>query len=108
MTVEQLKKKYKELKKWSNPEEAQKKAKAIYGAIGILGVSPLKDKKYRIYNPIKKKYVDFGQFNPPMEDYTKHKDKKRRDAYRARALNIKGNWKKDPFSANNLSVFILW
>jgi hypothetical protein len=106
MTVEQLKKKYKELKKWSNPEEAQKKAKAIYGAIGILGVSPVKDKKYRIYNPIKKKYVDFGQMG--YEDFTKHKNKKRRELYLQRSLNIKGNWKKDPFSANNLSVFILW
>jgi len=108
MTVDQLKKKYKELKKWSNPKEAQRKARAIYGAMGTLTVSPVKNKKYRIYNPIKKKYVDFGQFDPPMEDHTKHKNKDRRYRYLARALNIKGNWKKDPFSPNNLSIFILW
>ena len=33
---------------------------------------------------------------------------KRRNAYRARATNIKGNWKKDKYSPNNLAINILW
>ena len=33
---------------------------------------------------------------------------KRRELYRARATNIKGNWKKNKYSANNLAINILW
>ena len=33
---------------------------------------------------------------------------KRRDAYRARATNIKGNWKANKYSPNNLAINILW
>jgi DNA adenine methylase len=33
---------------------------------------------------------------------------KRRDAYRARATNIKGNWKKNKYSPNNMAINILW
>ena len=33
---------------------------------------------------------------------------KRRMAYRARATKIKGNWKKDKYSPNNLAINILW
>ena len=33
---------------------------------------------------------------------------KRRKAYRARATKIKGEWKKDKNSPNNLAINILW
>jgi DNA adenine methylase len=33
---------------------------------------------------------------------------KRRELYRARATKIKGNWKKNKYSANNLAINILW
>ena len=33
---------------------------------------------------------------------------KRRELYRKRATNIKGNWKKNKYSANNLAINILW
>jgi DNA adenine methylase len=40
---------------------------------------------------------------------TKNKDAdKHRDAYRARATNIKGDWEKDKYSPNNLAINILW
>ncbi len=35
------------------------------------------------------KAVHFGQCNPPMEDYTKHNDLNRRNAYLLRATKIK-------------------
>ena len=42
------------------------------------------------------------------EDYTKHKDDDRRQRYLARATKIKGDWKEDKYSPNNLSIHILW
>ena len=52
------------------------------------------------------KWIHFGQMG--FQDYTKHKDKIRRKNYRLRASNIKGNWITDPYSPNNLSLFLLW
>jgi hypothetical protein len=42
------------------------------------------------------------------EDYTKHKDPVRRQAYLKRATKIKGDWKDNKYSPNNLSINILW
>ena len=33
---------------------------------------------------------------------------KKREAYRSRATRIKGSWKSDPTSPNNLAIHILW
>jgi DNA adenine methylase len=62
--------------------------------------------------------VHYG--NPDYNDYIiyswlEHKGEvekgtadKRRELYRARATNIKGNWKKNKYSPNNLAINILW
>ena len=50
--------------------------------------------------------VHFGDIN--YFDYTKHKDKERREAYLKRASNIKGNWMFDRYSPNSLSLHLLW
>jgi hypothetical protein len=42
------------------------------------------------------------------EDFTKHKDEKRRENYLKRTANIRGKWKDDPYSKNNLSRCLLW
>lgn len=42
------------------------------------------------------------------EDYTKHNDPERRLRYLARATKIKGDWKNNPYSPNNLSIRLLW
>jgi hypothetical protein len=42
------------------------------------------------------------------EDFTKHKDENRRRNYLKRASNIKGNWKDNPYSKNNLAIHLLW
>lgn len=98
--------KYKELLKYSDPEKVYKKLKAIYGKNMVLMLSPKKEKKYRIYDYFKNRWVDFGQMS--YEDFTRHKNEERRYRYLKRSLNIKGKWKEDPFSANNLSIFGLW
>lgn len=96
------------LYEYSNPIEAQKKAFEYLGDLGHLYKSINPKKKYMIYDTINNKWVYFGSMNPPMEDFLKHKNIIRRNNYRKRATNIKGNWKDNPFSPNNLSINILW
>jgi phosphoribosylformimino-5-aminoimidazole carboxamide ribonucleotide (ProFAR) isomerase len=87
--------------KYSNPEKVQEKAIAYLGKDVIIDVSTKKNKKYMIFNPNTKKWVHFGQY--PYEDFTKHLDEKRRKNYLTRTAGIKGDWKNDKYSANNLS-----
>ena len=95
-----------ELKKYSNFDIAQKKAHQYLGSDANLLLSPLKSKKFRIYDPNKNKWIDFGQMG--YQDFTKHQDKERRERYLKRATKIKGSWSKNPYSPNNLSINILW
>ena len=90
---------------YSNPIEAQKKAFQIYGKSAILYRSKAKDKKYSIINPAGK-IVNFGQMK--YSDYTLTGDDLKRSLYLKRSANIKGNWKNDAYSPNNLSRNILW
>ena len=50
--------------------------------------------------------IHFGQLG--YEDYTKHNDEKRRERYLKRTANIRGDWKENKFSPNNLSRNLLW
>ncbi len=92
---------------YSNPEQAQINAFRILGKSAILYRSKAKNKKYAIYNP-DGKIVNFGQMSPPMEDFLKHKNDERRQRYLKRSANIRGNWKDNEYSPNNLSRNILW
>lgn len=90
------------IEKYSNPKIVQKKGK-LYGLNVVF--SPRKNKKYRIVNPNTNKFVDFGSFDPPMEDYTKHKDKERLKRFKQR----NARWYNSPkYSASWLSAFLLW
>lgn len=93
--------------KYSNPTQAQKNAYKYLGKKnGKIYRSTRKDKKYMVLNPNTNIWIHFGQIG--YEDYTKHKDKERRKNYLTRAGNIKGNWKNNKYSPNNLSINILW
>lgn len=59
-----------------------------------------------VINPKTSKPVHFGQMS--YEDYTKHKDDTRRKNYLTRAKAIKGKWKEDKYSPNNLAIHLLW
>ena len=104
--VEEKYTKLDELKMYSNFETAQKRAEEYLGDDAMLFTSPKSEKKYRIYDPIKCKWVDFGQMG--YEDFTKHKDEERRQNYLRRALNIKGKWENNAYSPNNLAINFLW
>lgn len=104
---ENYKDKLEQLLKISNPKEVIKKAQQYFNNPDIkVYLSNKKNKKYAIYDPINKKLVHFGQMG--FEDYTMHKDDKRRQNYLLRASHIKGEWKNNPYSANNMSMHILW
>jgi hypothetical protein len=89
----------------SNPKEAQRKAYRYLGKTAKL--YPAKPpKKYKIFDPVHNKWVRFGQLG--YQDFTKHRDKQRRSNYLTRTASMRGNWKSNPYSANNLSRHILW
>ena len=90
----------------SDPIQAMLNAKQYLGPDAIFLPSDKPTKKYTIFDPNKKEYIYFGDIR--YTDYTKHKDKKRKKNYLKRSSNIKGNWKEDKYSPNNLSREILW
>ena len=92
--------------KYSSPTQAQKMATKYLGKTAKLYPANNPVKKYRICDPVSKKWVNFGQLG--YEDYTRHKNKTRRHNYLTRSAGIKGNWKSNKFSANQLSRRVLW
>lgn len=96
------------LRQYSDPELAQKNAFKYLGPDAILYKSNNKHKKYAIRNPTNGTLVNFGSMKPPMEDYLKHKDETRQLNYLRRAIYIKGDWSRNKYSPNMLSIFILW
>lgn len=99
-------KKIEKLKLISDPNKVVDNAIKYLGNDVIIDVSNRKDKKYMVYNPQSEKWVHFGQMN--YEDFTKHNDLNRRNRYLNRAMNIRGDWKDDKYSPNNLSIHLLW
>jgi hypothetical protein len=96
----------KRLLKYSNPRKAQQMAHKYLGKTAKLYPARNSAKKYSIFDPRKKHWVNFGQIG--YEDFTRHKDPIRRKNYLTRSRNIKGDWKKNKYSPNNLSIHVLW
>jgi hypothetical protein len=84
---------------FSNPKIVQEKARK-YGLEVVY--SPRKNKKYRIVNP-ENKFVDFGEIG--YEDYTKHQNLKRLEAFKKRNAKWYNSMK---YSPAWLSAWILW
>ena len=93
------------LEEYSNPQIVQQQAFKLFGKGAKIYRSSKKDKKYMMLSP-DGKWVHFGQF--PYEDFTRHGDLVRRNNYLSRATKIKGDWKSDPYSPNNLAIKLLW
>ena len=86
----------------SNPEIVLKQLKKYYGDDVDLYFSSSKNKKYMVFDEEGKK-VHFGDLLYP--DYTKHKDKQRRDNFR----NRNKKWKDaDKYTPAHLSFYLLW
>ena len=93
------------LKKVSNPTIVKRKAKQIFGSSVKIVESKSNGKKYSIITP-QRKIINFGSID--YEDFTKHKNKQRRNNYLKRSAGIRGNWKNNKYSANSLSRRLLW
>jgi hypothetical protein len=77
-----------------------------------------KNPKYKLSYTHNNKVVNFG--NAEYNDYILYQyleknkivekgyAKQRRDLYLKRATNIKGNWKNNKYSPNNLAQYVLW
>ena len=96
----------KSLYKYSNPRQAQKMAYKYLGKTAKLYPAHNPEKKYSIYDKKNEKWINFGQIG--YEDYTKHHDKTRRRNYLTRTKFMRGDWRNNKYSANNLSRNILW
>ena len=96
----------KQIYKYTDPRQAQKMARKYLGKTVRLYPSSNPKKKYEICDPVHRKWVHFGQIG--YEDFTRHKNKKRRKNYLTRTAKMRGDWKSNKYSANNLSRNILW
>ena len=97
---------FKNIKEVSNPDKALTNTKKYLGKNAALYPSEKSKYKYKVFNPNTNKFVYFGSML--YEDYLKHGDEIRKKNYHLRSGNIKGNWKDDKYSKNNLSRNILW
>ena len=99
-----------ELIKISDPDEVKRRFEKYRGSTkATIEPSPRADKKYLVRvapaNGMRGRAIHFGSH---MEDFTKHGDEARRKNYLARSAGIKGDWRDDKWSANNLARALLW
>ena len=99
-------KKRKELLQYSDPKKALQNAIKYLKKDIVFSLSTKPKKKYMVMNPDTMKWTHFGEMG--YEDFLKHKDPIRQNNYLKRTANMKGNWKNDKYSANNLAREILW
>jgi len=105
-TIRGMYNKNKNILKYSNPKIVQAKANQYFHSDNIkIYLSNKPNKKYMVYSP-NGQLIHFGQMG--YEDFTKHKNIIRRQHYLSRATKIKGYWKKNKYSPNNLSIHLLW
>lgn len=100
------KNKYEELLKVSDPKKVVNNAIKYFDDPNIkIYLSSSKNYKYMIYDNNLKK-VNFGSIH--YSDFTRHNCKDRRENYLKRSEGIKGNWRDNKYSKNNLSRILLW
>ena len=86
----------------SDPELVLKQLKKYYGDKADLYLSTSKNKKYMVFNEQGKK-IHFGDLR--YVDYTKTKNKLKRDSFR----NRNKKWKDaDKYTPAHLSYYLLW
>ena len=91
---------------YSNIKHVFENAKKYLGTNVDIKVSNKPTKKFMVFDPNLNKYIYFGQIG--FQDFTKHNDLKRQKSYLQRTANMRGDWKNNPYSANNLAREILW
>ena len=99
-----------DLLKISDPVEVKRRFEKYRGTSKAeITVSPRVDKKYMIpvapAGGVRGRIVHIGS---TMADFTKHGDEVKRKSYLARSAGIRGDWRDDKWSANNLARALLW
>lgn len=99
-----------ELIKISNPDEVKRRFEKYRGtAKATIEPSPRPDKKYMIrvaaVGGVRGRVVHIGS---TLADFTKHANEAKRQSYLARSAGIKGDWRDDKWSPNNLSRALMW
>ena len=99
-----------ELIKISDPTEVKRRFEKYRGTSKAeISVSPRVDKKYMIRvapaGGVRGRIVHIGS---TLADFTKHGDEARRKSYLARSAGIRGDWRDDKWSANNLARALMW
>lgn len=99
-----------ELIKISDPAEVKRRFEKYRGSTkATIEPSPRDDKKYLVRvasaSGVRGRAIHIGS---KLADFTKHADEARRKSYLARSAGIKGDWRDDKWSANNLSRALLW
>jgi len=93
-----------DINKVSNPSVVRAKfAKYKGNDNAVIKLSEKPDKKYKVIHD--GKTIHFGS---KLADFTKTNDLQARKSYLARSAGIKGNWKGNKYSANNLARNLLW
>jgi hypothetical protein len=88
----------------SNPAIVLKELKKYYDDGVDLYLSTSKNKKYMVFDEDGKK-IHFGDLR--FSDWTKHKDKQKRNNFRNRNRNRR--WKDaDKYTPSHLSYYLLW
>lgn len=95
-----------EIVKYSNLNNVYNNAIKYLGDNVNIKLSTRKNKKFMVLNPNTNKWVHFGEMQ--YLDFTKTQNEMKRNNYLSRALRIKGEWKNNKYSPNNLSINILW
>jgi hypothetical protein len=90
---------------FSDVDKVKRNAEQYFGRKVPIYLSLRKNKKFCIQKP-DGTWSHFGQMG--YEDFTKHGNRMRQHNYLNRAYGIKGDWKDDPYSPNNLSINLLW
>lgn len=94
------------LQRWSNPATARRRAAALFPG-ATLRASTRRAKKYMLLPPGQTTgWVHFGEMG--YTDFTRHRDPERRRRYLVRSARIRGDWRANKYSANNLARRILW
>lgn len=81
-------------------------AKKYLGDDVVIKPSTRVNKKFMVLNPNTDEYIHFGDSR--YEDFTQNNNLMKQRNYLARSYGIRGDWRKDKYSANNLSREILW
>lgn len=94
----------KDINKISDPAKVAANFKKYKGSDdAVLKLSEKPDKKYKIIHDGKTIHI-----GSTMPDFTRTGDVAKQKSYLARAKGIKGDWKRDKYSKNNLAINLLW